>query len=83
MNSEEINAAIAKLVQLREKVYALETGKVGDLDLSVDQKKLLNQQADVLKQALKDTADLVEVGVPIVEKPVDPIEATPVEGVKG
>lgn len=77
MTSEQLNVAIRKLVELREKVYALETGKYGELELSKEQVILLNQQADVIKQSLKDDAAAIAVGVPIEQ-----IKESPAEEIK-
>lgn len=79
MTIDQINAAIAKLKELREKVYALESGKYFELDLSDDQAKKFNDQVDILKGELKSSAALVEIGVPIEVKPVEelPVDMKP------
>ena len=75
MTSEQISAAIKKLIELRDKVYALETGKYGELDLSREQVIILNEKADILKQSLKDDAALISVGIPIEKiEPVGPVK---------
>lgn len=80
MKVEDINKAIAKLRELREKIVALETGKYNDLDLTKEQTESLQVQVDVLKNDLNNSTALLEIGVPIELKPVEelPIDMQPI-----
>lgn len=76
MDKKEINNTIQKLIQIRDTMDSITTGKYFDLDLTSEQVKAISEKNDALKEEVKQGLIAIGIGDAIAI----PVEVEPVKG---